>query len=291
MVTGEKGLLRYHIPNRKKGSEVAARVRRFLAETRIDKGSDRTPHFIDAHLTYVPFFRIKVIGGGWYIGQTVGQVVEWSQTGMQEEIAISREAKKKVIEGFFKDLVYFTPAVDVSDMGLIGVWAKSMILEMVPFDWEKAIAGAIKGEVYSATKNPDTASQEAWATLSASAKPAGMNLEYFEAEKVTEQIMMINYPVWSVRVLLGRLPRRIVVDGVGGDIIFAHMARKGGIRTTPGILTLAVVALIITTVPVMLLIPAFMLLVLTIFKGVNWFISTLYRFFIYPWYGEEVAIG
>lgn len=291
MVTGEKGLLRYYIPNRIKGSEVAVRVRRFLAETGMDKGSDRTPHFIDAHLAYVPFFRIKVIGGGWYIGQTVGQVVSWTQTGAQEEIAMSHEASKKVIEGFFKDLVYFTPAVDTSEMGLIGVWAKLMVLELVPFDQEKAIAESIEGEVYSAMKDHDTASREAWATLSASARPAGMNLEYFEAEKVAEQITMIHYPVWIVRFLLGRVPRRIVVDGLGGDIIFAHVSKKRGVRMIPGILMLAAVAWTIVMFPVALVVPVLILIGLIIFKGTNWFLSVLGRLFIYPWHREEVVIG
>jgi ribosomal protein S27AE len=291
MVTGEKGLLRYYIPNRKKGSEAAARVHRFLAETGMDKGSNGTPHFIDARLAYVPFFRVKVIGGGWYIGRIVGQVVKWTQTGAQEEIAVSNEVEKKVIEGFLKDLVYFTPAVDVSEMGLIGVWAKSMVLELVPFDREKAVSGSIEGEIYSAVKDHETACREAWATLSASARPAGMNLEYFEAEKIAEQITMIHYPVWIVRFLLGRAPRRIVVDGIGGDIIFAHMLKKRGVRAIPGILTLAAVALMVVTFPLVLVVPAVMLMMLTTFRGIDWFLSALSRFFVYPWDREEVVIG
>ncbi|MBN2224409.1 MAG: hypothetical protein JW765_07005 [Deltaproteobacteria bacterium] len=291
MVVGEKGLLRYYIPNRKKSSEAAARVRRFLAQKGMDSGSGRTPHFIDANLAYVPFFRVQAVGGGWYIGRTVGQVVKWTQTGAQEEIAVSHEVEKKVVEGFLKDLVYFTPAVDVSDMGLIGIWAKSMMLELVPFDLDRAAVGDMEGQVFSAVKDHDTARREAWATLSASARPAGMNLEYYEAEKVVEQVTMIHYPVWIVRFLLGRMPRRIVVDGVGGDIIFAHMAKKRRVRTIPGILTLAVVVLVSVTVPIALVVPAVAIMTLTVFRGVGWLLSVLGRLFLYPWERQEVIIG
>jgi predicted RNA-binding Zn-ribbon protein involved in translation (DUF1610 family) len=291
MVVGEKGLLRYSIPNRKKGSEAAVRVRRFLAETGMDSGKDRTPHFIDARLVYVPFFRVKVVGGGWYIGRTPGQVVTWTQTGGQEEIAVSREVEKRVVEGFLKDLVYFTPAVDVSDMGLIGIWAKSMMLELVPFDPDKAATGSVEGEVFSAVKDHDTARREAWATLSASARPAAMNLEYFEAEKVAEQVAVIHYPVWIVRFLLGRIPRRIVVDGVGGDIVFAHVAGKRRIRTIPGILTLAGVVLLSTTYPIVLVVPAVVIMTLTVLRGAGWLLSVLGRLFLYPWERREVLIG
>ncbi len=291
MVVGEKGILRYCIPNRKKGSEAAARVRRILAETGMDKGKDRTPHFIDARLVYVPFFRIKVIGGGWYIGCTPGQAVTWTQTGGQEEIAVAREVEKRVVEGFLKDLVYFTPAVDVSDMGLIGIWAKSMMLELVPFDLDKAAAGDMEGEVFSPVKGHDTARREAWATLSASARPAAMTLEYFEAEKVAEQVVVIHYPVWIVRFLLGRAPRRIIVDGVGGDIIFAHVTGKRRIRTIPGILTLAGIVLLSTTYPIVLVAPAVAIMMLTVTKGPGWLLSAIGRLFLSPWERQEVVIG
>lgn len=283
MVVGKKGELRYWIPSRLKRSQSTKLVGDLLEKIK----DDRIVHFVDSKLVYVPFFRVKVTGGGWYIGRGLGTAYTWTQSGGQQAVVIPREVKKNIVEGFFRDISFFVPAADISELGLIGVWAKSTALELFPFDADRVLDGV----AYSSLKESQTAAQEAWATLIASVKPAGMTLDYFEAEKVTEEISMIYYPVWIVRFLIDGSPRRIVVDGLGGDILNARVPKKGRVDALPGIITLALIAVLATTLPILLVGPCVLVLYYIIFKGWDWFWGTIIRFFICPWAGEEETIG
>jgi hypothetical protein len=287
MVVGRKGELSYWIPNKLARHDAADRVRDLVSDRKGKETAGGAVHFIDSRLFYVPFFRASVTGGGWYIGKMAGLDYEWKESRNHQEIVVPREVNKEVMEGFFKELSYFTPAVDVSEMGLIGLWARSTALELLPFDPD-AVA---EGEVLTPLKDREATAREAWATLIASTKPAAMSLDYFEAEKVTEEIAMINYPVWIVRFLYEGSPTRVAVDGVGGDILFARVPKKGGARALPGLLILALIAFITTTAPPALVFVVAVALYLLVFKGWNWLWGRILRLFVAPWTGGEVAIG
>ncbi len=283
MVVGKKGDLQYWIPGRLTKSESTRPVGEFLEKTR----DGRAVHFVDSRLVYVPFFRVKIKGGGWYIGSGMGTDYTWTETGDQQVVVISKEVKKNIVEGFFRDISFIVPAVDISELGLIGLWVKSMALELLPFDPDVIS----EGTVYSPLKAPQAAAQEAWATLVAAAKPAGMMVDYFEAEKVTEEISMIHYPLWIVRFLIDDAPRRMVVDGLSGDILNAHIPKKTTAATAPGIVTLALIALAATTLPILLVFPCLVALYCIVFKGWDWFWGMIVRLFIFPWAGEEAPVG
>ncbi len=282
MVVGEKGDLRYWIPGKIAGSQATGIVRNFLEKIR----DGRIVHFVDTRLAYVPFFRVKVTGGGWYIGKGVGIDYLWREYGNQQSVVIPREVTKNVVEGFFRDISFFVPAVDISELGLIGLWAKSEAIELFPMDPDKITAG----EVYTPLKERGTAAREAWATLIASAKPAGLPLEYFEAEKVSEEISLIHYPIWIVRFLLDGVPYRVVIDGLGGDILNARVSKRGKVAAVPGILSLAVIAFLATTIPLLLVIPGAVALYYVFVNGWGWFWGTLLGTFVTAWRGEEGAI-
>ena len=283
MVVGKKGELRYWIPDRLTKPKATRLVGDFIEKTR----DGRAVHFIDTRLVYVPFFRVKATGGGWYIGKGVGIDYLWREYGNQQSVVIPREVTKNIVEGFFRSISFFVPAVDISELGLIGLWAKSAALELLPMDLDKIS----DGEVCTPLKDPRAASREAWATLVASAKPAGLPLDYFEAEKVSEEISLIYYPVWIVRLLLDGHPRRVVVDGVGGDILNARLGKRRRVAAVPGIITLGVIAFLATTLPVLLVLPAVVALYYIVFNGWDWFWSTIVSIFISPWRGEEEIIG
>jgi hypothetical protein len=283
MVVGRKGELRYWIPARLEGAQAARRVGSLLEKAR----DGRTVHFVDSQLVYVPFFRVKVTGGGWYIGRAEGTAYTWTQTGNQQSVVTPRKVTRNIVEGFFRDISFFVPALDISELGLIGIWAKSTALELVPFDSD-AISGGI---VYTPLKESKTAAEEAWATLIASVKPAQMAFDYFEADKVTEEISMIYYPVWIIRFLIDGAPRRTVVDGLGGDIKNIAVPAKVRVAAAPGVVTLAAITLLATTLPILLVIPCIAALYYIIFNGWSWFWDTIVRLFFSPWRGQEEILG
>jgi hypothetical protein len=283
MVVGEKGNLRYWIPNRLRPSRTTELVGELLEKIR----DGRIVHFIDSRLAYVPFFRVNVTGGGWYIGKGVGIDYLWRQYGNQQSVVIPREVTKNVVEGFFRDISFFVPAVDISELGLIGLWAKSTTLELLPLDPDKRL----DGEVYTPLREPGTAAREAWATLLASVKPAGLPLDYFEAEKVSEEISQIHYPIWIVRLLLDGVPHRVIVDGYGKEILNARIGKRPRVAAVPGVVILAFIAFLATTIPLLLIIPGVAALYYLFANGWNWFWGTVTRLFISPWRGGEGTIG
>jgi hypothetical protein len=279
MVVGRTGQPRYWIPARISRSNASALVGSLLEKVR----DGRPVHFVDSRLVYIPFFRVKVTGGGWYIGKGVGIDYLWREYGNQQSVVIPREVTKNVVEGFFRSISFFVPAVDISELGLISLWAKSSALQLLPMDPDKVPTG----EVCTPLKESHAASREAWATLVASAKPAGLPLEYFEAEKVNEEISLIYYPIWIVRLLLNGAPRRVIVDGLGGDILSARVGKGGKAAAAPGIVTLAVIALLATTMPILLIFPGVLAIYYIFSNGWDWFWGTLARFFLFPWRSEE----
>jgi predicted RNA-binding Zn-ribbon protein involved in translation (DUF1610 family) len=278
-VVGRTGQPRYWIPARISRADAGALVGGLLEKIR----DGRPLHFVDSRLVYIPFFRVKVTGGGWYIGKGVGTDYLWQQYGNNESVVIPREVTRNVAEGFFRNISFLVPAVDISELGLIGIWAKSSALQLLPMDPDKVPTG----EVCTLLKESHAASQEAWATLVASAKPAGLPLEYFEAEKVNEEISLIYYPIWIVRFFLAGAPRRVVVDGLGGDILSARVGKGERTAAAPGIVTLAVIALLATTMPILLIFPGMVALYYIISNGRGWFWGTLVRLFLFPWRSEE----
>lgn len=283
MVAGKKGVLHYRVPCRIEKSEAARRAGHSYAKN----GDNPVVHLIDTRLVYVPFFRVRVTGGGWYIGSGMGTAYTWRETGDQQAVVIPREVKKSVVEGFFRNISFFVPAVDISELGLIGLWAKSTAVEMVPLDPDTCR----DGEVYTPVKDAAAAAREAWATLISSAKPAGLTIDYFEAEKVAEQISLIYYPVWIVRLLLDGAPRRVVVDGIGGDILNARAVKGRRLMVLPGIAILAIIAFLATTIPFLLIIPGAVALYYLFVNGWRWFGGTLIGLFVSPWRGEEESGG
>jgi ribosomal protein S27AE len=285
MVVGKKGDLRYVIPNRISRGAATAQANRLIGG--VDRREEGAARHIDSRLVYVPFFRVSVAGGGWYIGQADTVQYAWHESGDQQQVVIPHEAKKRIMEGFFRELTYFTAAVDVSDFGLIGIWAKSMVLELSPFDGD-ALG---EGSVFSPLKERETAAREAWATVVAAARPAGLILDYIEAEKVTEEIALIYYPVWVVRFLVNGAPRRAAVDGIGGDVIYARISKTMRTSALPGVLVLAIVVFLATTSPFALALAAAACLFVLSLKGWNWLWATVLRLFVFPWKTEEVIIG
>lgn len=82
-----------------------------------------------------------------------------------------------------------------------------------------------------------------------------------------------------------------MVDGLSGDLLFARVPKKGGVRALPGLLILALIAFVATTAPVALVFVVAVALYLLVFRGWNWLWGTMFRLFVTPWAGGEVAIG
>lgn len=135
--------------------------------------------------------------------------------------------------------------------------------------------------------------------LVGAARPNNMTLDYFEAEKVSEELSQIYHPLWVVRFLLGDHAVRVVVDGVGGEIVKARIPIRSRVNLLPGVLIAGTAAFLIAILKQLLfLVPILIVPVLIVVLSVLLIMpdkSKITRFFykhiVRPWEDGEVVIG
>jgi hypothetical protein len=244
---------------------------------------------IDAKLVYVPFYKVKVKGGGWYIGEKPQKTLPGAMQTEDGEVIVPKIPREKVTGSYSKEISYFTPALNISELGMFAVSTQSSTLELHIFNHDLI---SPKWMVFDAMKDFRVASREAWAALSSSARPTEFPLIYFDVGKISEDISQIFYPLWIVRLLYGDEAVRVVVDGIRGNIIKARLPRRKRTNIVPGILILSVLAYFLTIFPMItMLVFLFLISAPLILGKKKQFMSSLNRLFIRPWEEEEIVIG
>jgi ribosomal protein S27E len=290
VVLGNEGLKRYYIPKMVRREEALRSLRKFVKSKIIDEERKRDVRLIDAKLAYVPVYRVKVKGGGVYIGMEEREVIYQKPAPETNEVIIVKKPKKFVNGTVLKQMSYFVPALDVSEFGVFGISTKSSVLKLHVFDEDLVSA---KWMVFDPLEEPEIALEKAWAVLSSSLKPQGLNLLYFELQKVKEEISQIYYPLYLVRFLLDGVAIRAVVDGLGGDVIRARIPKKNvEFNPVPGVLVLSLVAFILTLFPgIYFAIPVFSIVVFLTIFGINRFLRTVNILFFPSTESEDYTVG
>ena len=144
---------------------------------------------------------------------------------------------------------------------------------------------------FDPVKNPDAAIREAWAMLVGGVRPSGVKLEYFEAEKVSEELSQIYHPLWIIRFLLGDHAVRVVVDGISGKIVRARIPIRSRINLLPGVLIAGTTALLIAVLKqffiALLIVGAFIFFMQPDRSRITRF---FYKHIVRPWEDGEVVI-
>lgn len=289
IVVGSGGLKNFYIPKMVERSQAIGAVKKLVKTKTTDEKNRMSVRFIDAKLVYVPFYKVKIRGGGWYIGEKPGKTLPGGMQTEDGEVIVPRISREKVTGSFFKELGYFTPALNITELGMFGVSTQSSTLELHIFDSDLI---SPKWMVFDAIKDSRAASREAWAMLVSSAKPTEFVLKYFEADKISEDLSLIYYPLWVVRLLYSGEAVRVVVDGIRGNIKKARLPRRSRTNIVPGILILSVLAYFLTIFPMITMLVFLLLITAPLFLGQKrLFMSSLNRFFIRPWEEEEIVIG
>lgn len=290
IVVGRGGLTSFYIPKKVKRPGAIEAVRGLLNSIDLDERQKKSIRLIASKLVYIPFFRIKMTGAGWYIGEKPGKVSEiGAQTTSDGSVIVPREPNKKVMDGFFKKTSYFTPALDISELGVFGISTKSSVLKLHIFDPDILNA---RGMIFDPVKEADMASREAWSVFIASSRPTGVTLYYYDVGGISEERSLIYYPLWIVRLLLDGEAIRIIVDGLGGNVIKARIPKKSRVNVVPGIVVLSFVSFLLTSFPMIAGLSLFLILMgILVSDRRGKFFSILYRLFIKPWSESEVVIG
>lgn len=289
IVVGRGGLKKFYIPKRIEREKAIGAVKKLVKKKETDEGVRMSVRLIDAKLVYVPFYKVKVKGGGWYIGEKPQKTLSGGVQAENGEIIVPKIPREKVTGSYSKEISYFTPALNITELGMFAVSTQSSALELHIFNHDLI---SPKWMVFDAVKDPKAASREARAALSSSARPTEFPLLYFEAKKISEDISQIFYPLWIVRFLYGGEAVRVVVDGIRGNIIKARLPSRKRTNIIPGILILSVLAFFLTLFPMITMLVFLLLISAPLILGKKrQFLSSLNRFFIRPWEEEEIVIG
>jgi len=288
IIFGAGGIKRFFIPRKASRTQAVASVKKLVAKSLADEGQRMAVRLIDAKLVYVPFFRVKMRGGGWYIAHeaiSTPQTVGVDENGQPITV---HPVKKKINSVFVKEGTYFSPAIDISDLGRFGISTKSSVLKLHILNDEDQ---KTRGMFFDPVKEPEAAIQESWAMLVGAARPSGVDLDYFEAEKYSEELSQIYHPLWIVRFLLGDHAVRVVADAISGVIVKARIPMRSRVNLLPGVLIAGITALLIVLlkkfiVPVAL-VAAFIIFMLPDRSRITRF---FYKHVVRPWDDGEVVI-
>ena len=187
IVVGRGGLKKFYIPKRIERSQAIGAVKGLVRKKETDEGSRMSVRLIDAKLVYVPFYKVKVKGGGWYIGEKPAKILPGGMQTEDGEVIVPKIPREKVTGSYSKEISYFTPALNISELGMFAVSTQSSALELHIFNHDLI---SPKWMVFDAMKDSRVASREAWAALSSSARPTEFPLIYS---------MLIKFPKTSPR--------------------------------------------------------------------------------------------
>ncbi len=290
LVLGSGGLKRYYIPKIVRREGALKSLKEFVKSKTIDKGEKANVRLIDAKLVYVPIYRVKVKGGGLYIGMEGKDVIYLELPPESGGERIARNHREFVNGTILKEMNYFVPGLDVSEFGRFGIATKSSVLKLHIFDEDLVSA---KWMVFDPIEEPEIALKKAWAVLSSSLKPQGLHLQYFELQKVLEEISLIYYPLYLVRFFINGEAIRAVVDGLSGNVIKARIPKKRKkFNPLPGIWVLSLVAFILTLFPgIYFAIPVFSIMVLFAIFGRNSVLRTVNVLLFPSTENEDYTIG
>jgi ribosomal protein S27E len=288
IIFGTGGIKRFYIPRRASRSAAVASVKKLVEKSLADEGQRMAVRMIDAKLVYVPFFRVKLRGGGWYIAHETTAAPKSVGVDENGQPIYIHPVKKKTNGVFVKEGTYFSPAIDISDLGKFGISTKSSVLKLHILKDEDQ---KTRGMFFDPVKDPEAAVREAWSMLVGAARPTDVTLDYFEAEKISEELSQIYHPLWIVRFLLGEHAVRVVVDGVSGEIVRARIPIRSRVNLLPGVLISGTTAFLIAAlkqffVPLLLL-GAFIFFLLPDRSRITRF---FYKHIVKPWDDGEVVI-
>jgi len=290
IVVGGGGLKRFYFPKMTRRADALKAVREFVKSKTKGEEEKRSVRLIDAKLVYVPVYRAKVKGGGLYIGEEGGEIISNEKVQDTGEVIIIRKPKKLVNGNTFKEISYFIPALDVTELGSFGISTKSSVLKLHFFEEELV---SEKWMVFDSVGDPQMALEKAWGVLASSLKPQGFRINYFEVERISGEISQIHYPLYLVRFLLDGEAILAVVDGLGGNVIKARIPKKmKRFNPVPGVLILSLVAFILSLFPgIYILIPIALSVFAVLSVGTDKFLLAIKRLFVSPTQREDYTVG
>lgn len=238
-VRGERGLLRYQVPQRVTREQAVQALRKFLTSSlAIAPAAARQAQLNEAFLVYLPFWTVWARVGAWVFGE--------KKVGSGDDARYEPREMRVV-----QDMVWNGAACDVGEFGVEQVPAVESGLE--PFDPE-ALHRA--GMVFEPVGAFSEARREAEEQFQAQVvKKAGLDrLAQVFMRAVRRRYALVYHPLWVLRYLFRGRVFQVVVDGHSGEVLYGKAPGNTLYRAAALVLGMAFGAFLAIDAPAFILV-------------------------------------
>jgi hypothetical protein len=237
-VRGERGLLRYQVPQQIEHKAALAALRKFLTSSMaIAPVAARQAQVSEAFLVYLPFWTVWARLGAWVFGE--------KRVGSGDNKRYEpREAH------VVQDMTWNGAACDVGEFGVAQVPIIEQALQ--PFEPE---AMHNQGMVFEPVGSFSEARQAAEAQFEQQVvQKAGLDrVAQTFIRSVRRRSGLVYHPLWVLRYLFRGRTFQVVVDGYGGEVLYGKAPGNTLYRAAVLVLGMAVGAFLAVDVPAILL--------------------------------------
>lgn len=201
LVQGERGVRRWQVARRIDRDRAEAGVRGFLSGIRKARDLSRTAKIEEILLVYLPFWRVEATVAGWLFGR----------------VRKDKDETKPDEHYMFESMNWNDAAVDVTEFGVHRIVVSRD--DLLPFDSQALHAEAM---VFEPSESRTDALEEARAHfLYRSRNAAGQTRTHYEnIQLLHPEFSLVYFPVWLARYSYRNRVYQVVIDGVGGKIMY-----------------------------------------------------------------------
>lgn len=204
-VRGERGLLRYQVPQRVSREQASQALRKFLTSNMaIAPAAARQAQLSEAFLVYLPFWTIWARVGAWVFGE--------KKVGSGDDARYEPREMRVV-----QDMVWNGAACDVGEFGVTQVPTIDSGLE--PFNPEVLHhSGMVFEPVGSFSEARQAADEQFQAQVE---NRAGLDrLAQVFVRAIRRRHALVYHPLWVLRYVFRGRSFQVVVDGYSGEVLY-----------------------------------------------------------------------
>jgi hypothetical protein len=237
-VRGERGLLRYQVPQRVDRKQAAQALRRFLSSNlAIAPAAARQAQISEAFLVHLPFWTVWARVGAWVFGE--------KRVGGGDDARYEPREVRLV-----QDMAWNGAACDVGEFGVERVATVESSLE--PFDPEVLHhTGMVFEPVDSFSEARQAAEEQFRAEVE---RKSGLDrLAQVFVRAVRRRYALVYHPLWVLRYLFRGRAFQVVVDGHTGEVLYGKAPGNTLYRAAALVLGMAFGALLVVDSPALIL--------------------------------------
>jgi hypothetical protein len=201
LVQGDRGIRRWQVTNKVDRERALEAVRGSFSGMNKARDLKREAKIGELFLAYLPYWQVKAFVAGWIFGR----------------VKSGKDSTKPVEIEVMEDMQWVDAATDVSEFGVHQVSVAHKQLE--PYDAEILHA---EGMVFEPVESRSEALDEARMHFTHRARSKrSLKKKYFERfHLLRRRQTIVYYPLWVARYQYKKRSYQVVVDGVGGEVLY-----------------------------------------------------------------------